>query len=143
MKKEYWNTLAEAALDARKDSYSPYSKFSVGAALLTQSGKIYRGANIENSSYSLGVCAERTAFFSAVLAGEKEFVAIAIAGGYGETPEELCPPCGACLQVMAEFCDPDSFEVLFVKDKTEGSCHLLREMLPFGFSLKEPPRTEL
>ena len=103
-----YRELAEAAVSARKKSYCPYSHFAVGAALLTRSGKIYTGANIENSSYTPTVCAERVAIFSAVHAGERDFEAIAISGGKeGEDPTDPVAPCGVCRQVMTEFADGD------------------------------------
>jgi cytidine deaminase len=99
--------LVEAAVEAAANAYNPYSKFSVGAALLGKNGEIFVGTNVENASYGLTICAERTAFFSAITAGCREFSAIAIVAS-GERPP---PPCGACRQVMAEFCSGD-FEIL-------------------------------
>ena len=96
--------LMYLAENAKQKSYSPYSKFKVGAALLTKDGKIYVGANIENSSYPLTVCAERVAFFKAISEGEKEFEKIAISG----SSDDFCFPCGACRQVMSEFCGKES-----------------------------------
>lgn len=91
--------LMAEAVAARKGSHSPYSRFAVGAALLTASGKVFRGANVENASFGLTCCAERTAVFAAVNAGEREFVALAVTAREGQG----APPCGACRQVMAEF----------------------------------------
>lgn len=125
--------LCRLALKAREGAYAPYSGFKVGAALLAASGKIYSGCNIENASYTPTNCAERTAFFKAVSEGEREFVAIAVAGG-GEKVEDICPPCGVCLQVMAEFCDPESFRVYLVKNESESKLVTLGELLPYGFS---------
>ena len=125
--------LCRLAIEARKSSYSPYSSFKVGAALLTASGKIYTGCNIENAAYSPTVCAERVAFFKAVSEGETEFEAIAIAGGANEIPESECPPCGVCRQVMAEFCHPDTFKVYLAKSENEYTALTLRELLPYGF----------
>ena len=125
-KKELYNM----ACTARERSYSPYSKISVGAALITKSGKIYTGANIENSAYSPSVCAERVAFFSAINAGEREFEAIAVAGGTsGEAPKELFPPCGVCRQVMAEFCSPN-FRIILSKEREIS----FSELLPYSFN---------
>lgn len=90
--------MAEAE-KARKSSYSPYSRFAVGAALLTKSGRVVRGCNVENSSFGLSCCAERTAVFKAVSEGEREFVAIAVTSGPGRSSA----PCGACRQVLHEF----------------------------------------
>lgn len=126
-------TLCRLALEARKNSYSPYSGFKVGAALLAASGKIYTGCNIENAAYTPTVCAERVAFFKAVSEGETNFIAIAIAGGAGEAPDGECPPCGVCRQVMMEFCNPDTFKVLLAKSDTEYTALTLKELLPYGF----------
>ena len=126
--------LLAIANEARSDSYSPYSEISVGAALLTKSGKIYKGCNIENASYSPTICAERVAFFKAVSEGETEFVAIAIAGGKrGEPSRADFPPCGVCRQVMSEFCAPD-FKVIWgnTDNFTEKT---LEEILPHSFDL--------
>lgn len=127
--------LSLAAVEAMKRSYSPYSKFTVGAALLTKSGKIYTGANIENSSYTPTVCAERVAFFTALHNGESEFEAIAIVGGHSGNVEGICAPCGVCRQVMSEFCSPD-FKVILVKSN-DGDYEetTLGELLPYTFKL--------
>ena len=123
--------LLQLAIEARKNSYSPYSGFRVGAALLTKSGKVYLGCNIENSGFTATSCAERTAFFKAVSDGEKEFAAIAIVGGTkGEELQDLCYPCGVCRQVMAEFCHPDEFQVICAKSPAEYKVHPLRELIP-------------
>ena len=125
--------LCELAIDAMSRSYSPYSGITVGAALLTGSGKVYLGANIENASFTPTVCAERTAIFRALLECERDFVKLAIAGGRrGEPPRGLFPPCGVCRQVMAEFCPP-TLEVLLVGDD-EVKTLSLSELLPFGFT---------
>lgn len=121
--------LYDEAVKARNNSYSPYSDFKVGAALLTLDGSIYTGCNIENGSYSLGCCAERTAFFKSVSEGKNKFSAIAIAGGKINT-EAVCYPCGACLQVMAEFCD-DNFKIVLA-----DRILTLSELLPHTFKLK-------
>ncbi len=124
--------LAKCAELAREKSYSPYSSFAVGAALLTASGEIFTGANIESSSYTPTVCAERVAFFSAVHAGHRKFSAIAITGGkLGETLSDFCPPCGVCRQVMAEFADGD-FEIILY-DGNDLKIYTLSELLPAGF----------
>ena len=127
--------LALLSLEAMKSAYSPYSGFCVGAALLTKDGKVYLGANIENSSYTPTVCAERVAFFKAVFEGEREFSAIAICGGLNGKVEGLCAPCGVCRQVMSEFCSPD-FKVIMVTDN-EGNYkeEPLSTMLPYVFKL--------
>ena len=125
--------LCALAVEARKSSYSPYSGFKVGAALLSGSGKIYTGCNIENAAYTPTVCAERVAFFKAVSEGETDFIAIAIAGGTGNEPDGECPPCGVCRQVMMEFCAPDTFKVYLAKSNTEYTPLTLKELLPYGF----------
>lgn len=126
--------LVRQALRARGRAYVPYSHFAVGAALLTAGGKVYTGCNIENAAYTPVNCAERTAFFTAVCAGERSFVAIAIAGGpQGEPVRRLCAPCGVCRQVMMEFCDPARFRVLLAEDETRWRTLTLAELLPLGF----------
>ena len=95
--------LIELAKEAMTHAYVPYSGYKVGAALLCADGTVYQGCNIENAAYGPTNCAERTAFFKAVSEGEREFAAIAIAGGGGDEPDGVCPPCGVCLQVMVEF----------------------------------------
>ena len=104
--------LAQESIAAKEFAYTPYSHFRVGAALLTKDGGIYRGCNIENAAYTPTNCAERTAFFKAVSDGITHFSRIAIAGGQRNGALQICPPCGICLQVMMEFCDPDHFEVI-------------------------------
>lgn len=126
-------TLISEALEAKTFAYVPYSKFRVGAALMGKSGKIYRGCNIENAAYSPTNCAERTAFFKAVSEGEREFSAIAITGGDKNKSGEYCPPCGVCRQVMVEFCDLDSFSVIFANSTTDYKIYTLKEILPFTF----------
>ena len=129
-------TLVKAAIKAREMSYSPYSNFAVGAALLTESGDIYTGANIESASYTPTVCAERVAFFSAVHKGEKSFRAIAIVGAKSDREiDSLCAPCGVCRQVMAEFCDPD-FRILLGNSDGIHTCTLV-ELLPLSFSPRD------
>ena len=125
--------LIQKALEARALAYVPYSGYSVGAALLTAEGKQYLGGNIENASYGATNCAERTAFFKAVSEGEREFAAIAIAGGKaGEAPVEYAYPCGICRQVMQEFCRED-FVIYVVKNTQDYKSYTLKELLPFGF----------
>ena len=124
-------TLARKAIDASQRAYAPYSKFKVGAALLAEDGRVFTGCNVENASYGLTNCAERTAVFKAVSEGATRFAAIAIAGGVGD----VAMPCGACRQVLAEFCPPDapvrcvSLDGSIVKDFT------VSELLPGVFSL--------
>ena len=131
--------LMEEAMKARKMAYAPYSQFQVGAALLCTDGSVYTGCNVENASYGAANCAERTAFFKAVSEGEREFRAIAIAGGpAGKPVEQLCPPCGVCRQVMREFCAPD-FLVYFAASAEQWQCFTLEKLLPHSFSLREEP----
>ncbi|MDO5408236.1 MAG: cytidine deaminase [Eubacteriales bacterium] len=166
--------LINLAYQGRERAYAPYSGFCVGAALLTKSGQVYLGCNIENASYGPTNCAERTAFFKAVSEGEREFAAIAIVGGprvessdqtepgkkcsgqiglgeesSGQTgpgeqrsgqiePEEqhsgqMCAPCGVCRQVMMEFCDPETFQIVLEDGAGGIRTFLLKELLPFGF----------
>lgn len=126
--------LIELAIEARQHAYVPYSAFAVGAALLTKEGKVYQGCNIENASYGLTNCAERTAIFKAVYEGEREFEAIAIVGGPAGKPIcELCAPCGACRQVIAEFCAPD-FKIYLSKGDGKVVTSTLTNMLPFSFT---------
>ena len=133
--------LIELACKGREQAYTPYSGFRVGAALITRSGTVYLGCNIENASYGPTNCAERTAFFKAVSEGEREFEAIAIVGGPGEgRTGEMCAPCGVCRQVMTEFCDPKTFRIILENGGGKVRTFLLEELLPLGFgpdNLKE------
>ena len=126
-------TLMQLAEKVRKTAYAPYSNFKVGCALLTKSGKVYTGINIENASFSPTNCAERTAFFKAISEGEREFKAIAICGGENESADEICAPCGVCRQVMAEFCKGDFIVILGNVDKMQR--HTLSSLLPLSFGL--------
>jgi cytidine deaminase len=128
------NKLINAAIAARELSYSPYSGFMVGAALLTRSGKVYTGCNIENAAYSPTNCAERTAFFKAVSEGERGFKAIAVTGWGKNSQPVTAYPCGLCLQVMAEFCGPE-FIILAAKGPDDYEAFTLAELLPKSFSL--------
>ena len=119
------------AIEARELAYAPYSNHKVGAALVGKSGKLYLGCNVENAAYSPTNCAERTAIFKAVSEGEREFTAIAIVGGIGDTLSEVCAPCGVCRQVMAEFCSGDMKIVLGTPDKLVVTT--LAELLPYSF----------
>ena len=136
MNKRTIKKLAQMALDMRKMAYVPFSHHAVGAALLAKDGHVYTGCNIENSSYSPTICAERTAFAKAVSEGEREFTAIAIAGGFGEVPETYCAPCGVCRQVMVEFCDKD-FAVIRVKTPEDYRQYTLEEIMPLGFKIED------
>ena len=125
--------LINQALEAREMSYSPYSGFAVGAALLGKSGKVYQGCNVENAAYTPSNCGERTAFFKAVSEGKRKFKAIAIVGGKSGILDHYCAPCGVCRQVMMEFCDPETFIVLLAKSEEEYKTYTLKELLPEGF----------
>ena len=120
------------AKDAIKSSYAPYSNYNVGAALLCKNGNIYKGCNIENASYSLTNCAERTALFSAIANCEKEFVAICIVGGKNGETTDYAMPCGACRQVLAEFCDTD-FKVFVGINENDIKEYKLSDLLPYSF----------
>jgi cytidine deaminase len=120
------------AIKAREMSYSPYSGFKVGAALLTAEGKMYTGANIENAAFTPTNCAERTAFFKAVSEGERRFSAIAVAGWHKDVKSGYAFPCGVCRQVMMEFCEPD-FRILVAASEHEYALRTLSEILPDGF----------
>ena len=125
--------LIQAALDAQKNSYAPYSKFNVGAAVLCASGKIYTGTNVENASYPAGLCAERTAIFHAIASGEKQICAVAIVGGLNFTTSDYCAPCGMCRQVMREFANPENLLVIMAKSPTDYVEKTLEELLPMSF----------
>ena len=127
--------LMSEAQKARNFSYSPYSHFRVGAALLTRSGKVYRGCNIENAGYSATNCAERTAIFKAISEGERDFEAIAIIGGREGETAKFCAPCGVCRQVIAEFCPKDFKIILGNEEKQE--VYTLDSLLPFAFTDKD------
>lgn len=134
MDKEIQNKLITAATKMLDFSYAPYSHFHVGAALLTNDGKIYTGCNIENAAYGPSNCAERTAVFKAVSEGERNFSAIAIVGGPAGKIKDFCPPCGVCRQVLSEFCKKD-FKIILANDKSEVKEFTLAELLPESFSL--------
>lgn len=128
--------LLEEAILARENAYAPYSHFKVGAALLTGSGKIYRGCNIENAGHTPSNCAERTAFFKAVSEGERDFEAIAIVAGPEGGELQFTAPCGVCRQVMMEFCDYETFRILLGTGPDDYQVFTLKEILPFGFGPK-------
>lgn len=133
---DYIKQLISEAIISRKKAYTPYSKFKVGAALITKSGEIYGGFNIECAAYSACNCAERTAVFRAVFDGHRDFEAIAVVGG-SESEEEIfssfCPPCGVCRQVLREFCNPKEFKIILAKSVSEYKVYTLEELLPESF----------
>ena len=133
LEKEMIEELIGIAIEMTKMSYSPYSHFKVGAALLAKNGQIYRGCNIENAGYTPANCAERTAFFKAVSEGVREFTAIAVVGGKEGILTELTAPCGVCRQVMMEFCDPKTFQIILATDQKNYQILTLEELLPMGF----------
>ena len=134
---EYTKILIKEALRARINAYTPYSKFNVGAAILTDDGKIYSGFNIENAAYSVCNCAERTALFRAVFDGYRKFKAIAVVGSKSEEKGDIlsqyAPPCGMCRQALREFCDPKEFEVILAKSENEFKIFTLNDLLPESF----------
>ena len=130
-------TLVEAAIEATKFAYVPYSNFKVGAAILADNGKIYTGCNIENASYSPTNCAERTAIFKAVSEGVTKFKKIAVVGGPNGNLENYCPPCGVCRQVISEFAD-EEFELILGTSKNKYVVYnFFVEVLPLSFTAKE------
>ena len=124
--------LIACALSAAGTAYAPYSHFRVGAALLCASGRVYTGCNIENSSYPVTVCAERTALFDAVKNGERDFIKIAVVS---PDAARVCPPCGMCRQALAEFCKGD-FEILLCEGEKVGR-YTLEQLLPLTFKLEK------
>ena len=127
--------LIELAKEAMLHSYSPYSGFKVGAALLCKDGTVYQGCNIENAAYGPTNCAERTAIFKAVYDGHRDFAAIAVCGGKDGVITGAFPPCGVCRQVMREFCG-DDFKILMVNPQGYEAVSLA-DLLPHSFSPSE------
>lgn len=126
--------LIKIAVAARKNSYSPYSHYQVGAALLATDGQVFPGCNIENAAYTPTNCAERTAFFKAVSVGVRDFTAIAIVGSpEGDEITQRAYPCGVCRQVMMEFCNPEVFQVIVARSLEEYEIRTLKDFLPEGF----------
>ena len=131
------DSIAQRLLDeaklARETSYAPYSGCRVGAALLTSTGKIYRGCNIENAAFGPTVCAERVALFKAISEGVHHFSAIAVVGGKAETTSGLFPPCGVCRQVLREFCAPEEMTVILEQENGTPYMLTLADLLPHSF----------
>lgn len=127
--------LVLRAVAARKRAYAPYSRYRVGAALLTKGGKVYEGCNIENAAFTPTVCAERTAFFKAVCEGERDFTAIAVVGGGERGITGFSAPCGVCRQVMREFCGEDF--LIHLWNGSEYRTCTLGELLPLGFTSRD------
>ena len=125
--------LIQKAMEAREKAYAPYSGFMVGAALQCADGTVYTGCNIENAAYTPTNCAERTAFFKAVSEGVRDFQAICIVGGKDGKLTEYTAPCGVCRQVMMEFCNPKTFQIILAVDKERYEIYTLEELMPLGF----------
>ena len=133
MEKTMNEQLIDTAIKQLDFSYTPYSGFKVGAALLTKKGEIYTVCNIENASYTPTNCAERTAIFKAVSEGVRDFQAICIVGGKNGVLTDYAAPCGVCRQVMMEFCDPETFQIILAVSRDKYDIFTLKELLPFGF----------
>lgn len=125
--------LIAKAIEARRYAYTPYSHYQVGAALLTQDGQIYTGCNVENAGYTPCNCAERTAIFKAVSEGKQKFKKIAVVGGKAGKILDFCPPCGVCRQVMREFVEEDTFQIIVAKSEEEYEKFTLKQLLPYSF----------
>lgn len=133
MDKKQIEEMIDLAIKQLDYSYVPYSHFHVGAALLAKNGKVYGGCNIENAGYTPSNCAERTAFFKAVSEGVRDFQAICIVGGKDGKLTEYTAPCGVCRQVMMEFCNPKTFQIILAVDKERYEIYTLEELMPLGF----------
>ena len=129
------NQLLQAAKDAMQNAYAPYSDYRVGAALLCEDGTIYTGCNIENASFGVTNCAERTALFKAVSEGRRTFTAIAVVGGKDGICTDFAMPCGACRQALSEFCD-GTFRIVLGTDDGQVQVYTLAELLPGAFRLE-------
>ncbi|SEA25305.1 cytidine deaminase [Lachnospiraceae bacterium NK3A20] len=133
--------LIHEAMEARKNSYAPYSHYAVGAAIFSQGGRIYRGCNVENASYGATICAERNALFSAVAAGERQFTALALVAGPDSVDGENLAdkglpypsPCGICRQALREFVNPEEFQIICARSETDYKIYTLAELLPESF----------
>lgn len=136
MQKELAKQMIKLAIEQLQYSYTPYSGFKVGAALLAKNGTFYTGCNIENASYTPTNCAERTAIFKAVSEGVREFDAICIVGGKEGVLTEYAAPCGVCRQVMMEFCDKKTFQIILATSEEQYEIFTLEELFPLGFGPK-------
>lgn len=143
MDKRLAEEMIDLAIEQLQYSYTPYSGFKVGAALLTKEGKFYTGCNIENAAYTPTNCAERTAFFKAVSEGERYFQAICIVGGRDGILTEYAAPCGVCRQVMMEFCDPETFQIILATGREQYEIFTLKELLPQGFGPNNLNETDM
>jgi cytidine deaminase len=126
-----YKLLTDKAIKAKSNALPTYSNFFVGAALLTEDDKIFTGSNIESSSYSLTICAERTAIFKAISEGERKFIALAVAGD----TKDIISPCGACRQVISDLCG--EIDIILVNQKGETKVTKTSELLPFAFGDKD------
>ncbi len=133
MEKEQIKNLIGLAMEQLSFSYAPYSGFQVGAALLTKKGTVYTGCNIENAAYTPTNCAERTAFFKAISEGERAFTAICVVGGKDGILTDYTAPCGVCRQVMMEFCDPETFQIILAVNRENYKIFTLKELFLMGF----------
>ena len=144
MEEKQIKEMIDLAIRQMDYSYAPYSHFHVGAVLLVKNGTYYTGCNIENAAYTPTNCAERTAFFKAVSEGMRDFQAICIVGGKDFKASgivggkegvltEYAAPCGVCRQVMMEFCDPETFQIILAVSREKYDIFTLKELLPFGF----------
>lgn len=143
MEKKLIQEMIRRAIRQMEFSYAPYSGFKVGAVLLTEAGNFYTGCNIENAAYTPTNCGERTAFFKAVSEGERKFRAICIVGGKERNLTDYTAPCGVCRQVMMEFCDPETFQIILAVSEEKYQVFTLKELMPLGFgpdNLKEKIR---
>ena len=132
-----YKQLVEIAFEARESAYAPYSGFKSGAALLTADGEVFTGCNIEIASFSPSVCAGHSAFINAITSGYKNFVAIAIVGGPDDVETfDFCPPSGVCRQVIQEFCNPLSFEIILAKSVNDFTILTFEDLFPFAFTKK-------
>ena len=136
MQKKLAKQMIKLAIEQLQYSYTPYSGFKVGAALLAKNGTFYTGCNIENASYTPTNCAERTAIFKAVSEGVREFDAICIVGGKEGVLTEYAAPCGVCRQVMMEFCDKKTFQIILATSEEQYEIFTLEELFPLGFGPK-------
>lgn len=143
MEKKLIQEMIRRAIRQMEFSYALYSGFKVGAVLLTEAGNFYTGCNIENAAYTPTNCGERTAFFKAVSEGERKFRAICIVGGKEGNLTDYTAPCGVCRQVMMEFCDPETFQIILAVSEEKYQVFTLKELMPLGFgpdNLKEKIR---
>ncbi len=140
LKQDTIKKMCNMAVEMRGRSYTPYSHFRVGAALLSMDGRIFTGCNVENSAYSVCTCAERSAFVKAVSEGARGFIAIAISGGPEDGELQYCPPCGVCRQVMAEFCSGD-FAVYLAKSGDDYIEYKLDDLMANRFTPKNLERS--